>query len=141
MHTPVQFYMAIPEDLFRLGRKTTPKLDYIRPTPPRDEKQDAWDVRVYEKNGVSYIDSQSGGLSLFNYRNPQFGNLWWKIPKSTKLPSGLHISLDKGGKEGKFHFTIRPLHDMPYYSYLEKLKQLESSAIPSFLSVPKSEVS
>lgn len=140
MHTPIQFYVTLPIDLFRMGRKKKAKLDYIRTTPPRDEENQVWDLRVYEKNGMTYVDSQSGGLSLFNYRNPKFGTLWWKIPKSTKMPNGIHVSLDEGGKNGKHHFTVRPLYDMPYSLYLEKLQQLESSAVPCFLGLPDSQV-
>ena len=52
---------------FRLGRKTKAKFDYIRTTPPREEEQTR-DVRVYKKNDIDFVDSKSGGLSLFNYR-------------------------------------------------------------------------
>jgi len=136
MHTPLEFYVTIPQDLFRLGRKTKAKLDYIRTTPPRNMDTERWDIKIYEYNDVEYVDAQSGGLSLFNYRNPNHGNLWWKIPKGTKLPTGLHISLDEGGKKGERHFTVRPLSNMPLNVYLKKLSELETAAKPCFLSKP-----
>lgn len=92
---------------------------------------DTWDVKVYDKDGISFVDSKSGSLSLFNYCNPKFGNLWWRTPASTKLPSGLHISLNKGGKEGKFHFTIRPLQ-LPEPLSLETANILYTSQQPAF---------
>ncbi|TCI02945.1 hypothetical protein EZV61_11690 [Corallincola luteus] len=139
MHTPIQFYVTLPFDLFRLGRKSKAKFDYIRTTPPRDFEQ-TWDVKVYQKNGVDVVDAKSGGLSLFNYRNPRFGSLWWKLPKHSKMPSGLHVSLDDGGRDGKHHFTIRPLTDMPLSLYLSKLQQLETLARPCFLGATDSQV-
>lgn len=132
MHTPIEFYVNLPEDLFRLGRKTKAKMDYIRTTPPRPEDI-KWDVRIFKRNGLDYVDSKSGGLSLFNYRNPGFGSLWWKLPKGTSLPTGLHVSLDTGGEVGKSHYTIRPLYDMPLSQYMDKLSELEQSACPCFL--------
>ncbi len=132
MHTPLEFYVKLPEDLFRLGRKTKAKMDYIRTTPPRPEDI-KWDVRIFDRNGIKYVDSKSGGLSLFNYRNPGLGTLWWKLPKGTKLPTGLHVSIDKGGERGKSHFTVRPLYDMPLEQFLKRLRDLEPSAMPCFL--------
>jgi len=105
MHTPLEFYIKLPEDLFRLGRKSKAKMDYIRTTPPRPE-DGKWDVRLIKQDGIDYVDSKSGGLSLFNRRDQGFGDLWWKIPKGTELPEGLHISFDKGGKAGKSHILF-----------------------------------
>ncbi len=139
MHTPLEFYVKLPEDLFRLGRKTKAKMDYIRTTPPRSEES-KWDLRIFKRDGKDYVDSKSGGLSLFNYRNPSLGSLWWKIPKGTNLPVGLHLSLDKGGVEGKSHFTVRPLYDMPLEQYMEKLRELELSTSPCFLGATNSDV-
>lgn len=140
MHTPLEFYVKLPEDLFRLGRKTKAKIDYIRTTPPRDIDKETWDVIVYKKNGVTFVDSKSGGLSLFNYRNPGLGNLWWKIPRGTNLPVGLHVSLDKGGKKNQHHFTVRPLYDMPYDAYIDKLVELEKFSQPCFFGVANTKV-
>ena len=139
MHTPLAFYVKLPEDLFRLGRKTKAKMDYIRTTPPRPEDI-KWDIRVIKRNGKDYVDSKSGGLSLFNYRNPTLGSLWWKIPKGTNLPVGLHVSLDKGGQAGKSHYTVRPLYDMPFELYFEKLRELEQASCPCFLGTTDSDV-
>lgn len=139
MHIPLEFYVKVPEELFRLGRKTISKMDYIRTMPPRTEDM-KWDVRIYTKNGNEYVDSKSGGLSLFNYRNPTYGTLWWRIPKGTKLPPGLHVSLDKGGEPGKNHYTIRPIQDMLLSQFLRLLKDMEKNTIPCFLGATNSDV-
>ena len=39
MHTPIEFYIKIPKDLFRAGTPTKPKFDYIRTMPPRTDDQ------------------------------------------------------------------------------------------------------
>lgn len=139
MHTPLEFYVTLPQDLYRLGRATKAKLNYLRTTPPRDIDTERWDIMIYESNDIKYVDSKSGGISLFNYRNPNQGHLWWKIAKGTKLPTGLHISLDEGGKKGQQHFTVRPLSDMPLTVYISKLLELEKAAKPCFLSKPNTQ--
>lgn len=132
MHTPVEYYIVFPVDLYRLGRKTKAKLDYVRTIPPRDESQ-KWDVRIHRPFDVDYVDSKSGGVSLFNWRNPSQGSLWWKIPKGTELPEGLVLSLDAGGTTGKSHYTVRPSFDMPLSDFIDKLAELEERAVPCFL--------
>lgn len=39
MHTPIQFYLKVPVDLFRSGTPTRHKFDYFRTMPPRNEDQ------------------------------------------------------------------------------------------------------
>lgn len=109
MHTPIEFYIKIPADLFRGGTPTKPKFDYLRTMPPRGEDQ-VYDVKVDPKTNV--IDSKSGGLSLFNSPNFAFGQDWWVVPKGTPLPPGFTISKDL--TDGKFrgHYTIRSLSDI-----------------------------
>ena len=136
MHTSIDFYVVLPCDLFRLGRRTKAKMDYIRPTPPRGEEE-SWDVRIGQ-DGL--VDCKSGGLSLFNYRNPSFGAMWWKIPRGTRMPVGLHVSMDAGGSATKRHFTVRPLYDMPLEIYLEKLRELEASAVACFFGATEEKV-
>jgi hypothetical protein len=132
MHTPVDFYVVLPDDLYRLGGRTRAKFDYVRTTPPRAEAE-RWDVRLYDLKGVSFVDAQSGGLSLFNFRNAKLGTLWWRIPKGTNVPLGLQVSRDAGADPRKAHFTVRPLHDTPHEEYLQLLRELEALAVPCFL--------
>lgn len=118
MHTPIEFYVKLPVDLFRGGTPKKHKFDYLRTMPPREEDQ-TYDVKIDPKSGL--IDHKSGGLSLFNKPNYSFGNDWWVIPNGTKLPP--EFTLSKDLTDGKFrgHYTIRALVDMPLDVWKEKL--------------------
>jgi len=120
MHTPIEFYVKLPADLFRGGTPTKHKFDYLRTMPPRNETQ-TYDVKINPKNG--FIDHTSGGLSLFNTPNFGFGPDWWVIPAGTKLPP--EFTLSKDLTDGKFrgHYTIRALVDMPVTTWKQKLTE------------------
>ena len=65
MHTPIEFYLKVPEDLFRKGAPKKPRFDYLRTSPPRQAPQ-VFDVRVREEGDRFFIEPKSGGLSLFD---------------------------------------------------------------------------
>lgn len=109
MHTPVEFYVKIPVDLFRAGTATKPKFDYLRTLPPRKEDQ-VYDVKIDPQTGL--IDHRSGGLSLFNAPNFSFGDDWWVVPAGTLLPPGFTLSKDTTNGRFYGHYTIRALADM-----------------------------
>jgi hypothetical protein len=127
------YFEKLPVDLFRHGTNTSPQLHKPRTMPPR-ELTEVHDLRIYKKGGVDWVDHTSGGISLFNKPNPRFGNRWWKLPKGTKIPMGMRVSRDQGMNTltGQIHYTIRPLHDMPLSSFIQKLQELSSSATPDF---------
>ncbi len=58
MHTPVEFYVKLPADIFRGGTPMKHKFDYLRTMPPRKEDQ-TFDVKIKPENGN--IDHISGG--------------------------------------------------------------------------------
>ncbi len=120
MHTPIEFYVKLPADLFRGGTPTRHKFDYLRTMPPRNEDQ-TYDVKINPKNGL--IDHTTGGLSLFNAPNFGFGLDWWVIPGGTKLPPGFTLSKDL--TDGKFrgHYTIRALRDMSVKEWKKELAE------------------
>lgn len=127
MHTPIEFYVKIPADLFRAGTPTKPKFDYLRTMPPRDEDQ-VYDVKVDPETGK--IDCKSGGLSVFNTPNYSFGSDWWVLPKGTPLPVGFTISKDLTGGKFKGHYTIRSMSDIHVDVWKRKLKEwAENNAI------------
>ncbi|WP_284321788.1 hypothetical protein [Dyella acidisoli] len=134
------FFEALPTDLYRHGTMTSPQLHKPRTTPPRQADQ-VHDVKIYTKNGIDYVDATSGGISTFNMPNLRFGNRWWKLPKGTKIPSGLRVSRDAGINHatGQIHYTIRPLHDMPLSTFITLLQQLSAHAVPTF-AVPTRQV-
>lgn len=109
MHTPIQFYLKVPVDLFRSGTPTRHKFDYLRTMPPRNEDQ-FYDVKINPLTKIIKYDS--GGLSLFDAPNYSFGYDWWVIPAGTMLPPG--FTLTKDLSDGKFrgHYTIRAMEDM-----------------------------
>lgn len=109
MHTPIEFYVVVPLDLYRVGSPSKPRFDYLRTSPPRTELQ-VFDVKVDPKTNV--IDSKSGGLSLFSRPNFEFSKDWWVIPKGTKLPRGFTLSKDLTGDKLKGHFSVRSMIDI-----------------------------
>ena len=127
------YFEKLPVDLFRHGTTTSPQIHKPRTMPPH-ELGEVHDLRIYKKNGIDWVDHNSGGISLFNKPNPRFGNRWWKLLKGAKIPTGMRVSRDQGMNPftGQIHYTIRPLHDMPLSSFIQKLKELSASATPDF---------
>lgn len=127
------YFEKLPVDLFRHGTTTNPQLNKPRTMPPR-QLGEVHDLKIFKKDGIDWVDFESGGISLFNKPNPRFGNRWWKLTKGTKIPVGLRVSRDKGMNHvtGQIHYTIRPLHNMPLSSFILKLEQLASVAKPEF---------
>ena len=120
MHTPVEFYLKIPVDLFRGGTPTNPKFDYLRTSPPRTEDQ-VYDVKIDPK--TDKIKSKSGGLSLFNKPNYSFGQNWWVVPKDTPLPPGFTITKDCTNGKFKGHYSIRSMNDIHVSQWKKVLKE------------------
>jgi hypothetical protein len=120
MHTPVEFYVKLPRDLFRGGTPTKPRFDYLRTMPPRSEDQ-VYDVKIDPETNI--IDCKSGGLSLFDEPNFNFGPDWWVIPKGTCLPPGFTISKDLTGGKLKGHYTIRSLSNIHVDTWKKILKE------------------
>jgi hypothetical protein len=111
MHTPIEFYIKVPVDLFRRGGTSKPRFDYIRTSPPREAPQ-KFDLKVKEIYGKTVIDHKSGGLSLFNKPDFRSGEDWWMIPKNTPLPPGFTVSKDLTGNVFTGHYSIRAMSDI-----------------------------
>jgi hypothetical protein len=109
VHTPIQFYVRIPADLFRGGTPTKPKFDYLRTMPPRTADE-TYDVKIDPVTRM--IDHTSGGLSLFDSPDFSFGPDWWVIPAGTELPPGFTVSKDLTNGKFKGHYTIRSMNDI-----------------------------
>ncbi len=127
------YFDVLPTDLYRHGSTTSPQMHKPRTMPPRTEGQ-VHDLKVYEKDGTSWVYSRSGGISLFNKPNPRFGNRWWKLPKGSKIPPVFRVSRDEGVNKatGQIHYTIRPMYDMPLDTFIHNLEEFSKSAIPDF---------
>lgn len=61
MHTPIEFYVKLPADLFRGATPTKHKFDYLRTVPPRKEDQ-TYDMKTNPTTGM--IDHTTSGLSI-----------------------------------------------------------------------------
>ncbi|WNO08887.1 hypothetical protein [Teredinibacter sp. KSP-S5-2] len=131
------YFDEMPTNLYRHGSATSAQMHKPRTMPPRDAAQ-VHDLKIFEKNGESWVDHESGGISLFNKPNPRFGNRWWKLPKGTKIPPAFRVSRDKGINKitGQIHYTIRPMYDMPLATFVQHLKEFSKFAVPDF-DVPK----
>ena len=101
--------------------------------PPRTIEQ-SFDIQIYNKNGIDYVSKDTSGISTFDRIRSGFGVFWWKIPKGTKIPSGLRISRDFNPKPSSnpTHYTVRPLIDMPLSQYIALLQKLALSAERTF---------
>ena len=105
-------FMA-PEDLFRLGNATSPRLTHIR--RPKD-------IDTVEVNGITVVISNGKGISLSTKgrldTTPMSG--WvWKISKGTQMPIGLKLLNDRPG-----HYSICPISNMPLDEYIGLLSKL-----------------
>jgi hypothetical protein len=85
------------------------------------------DIKTYTKNGVLWVDAESGGVSLFDMVGiPMRGWNYYKIEINGKIPIGLVITKDreyrsykpKYGEMQPSHYTIHPNWDMPLKQFL-----------------------
>ena len=120
MHTPIEFYVKVPKDLYRRGGATKPRFDYIRTSPPREAPQ-KFDLKVKKIGGKTLIDHKSGGLSLFDKADFRSGEDWWVIPKGTPLPPGFTVTKDLTGNVFKGHYSIRALSDIELKKWKKEL--------------------
>ena len=102
-----------PEDLYRLGNSTSPRLTNVR--RPKD-------VDTTEINGITVVISNGKGISLSTKdrleKTPMSG--WvWKISKGTQVPMGLKLINDRPG-----HYSICPTSNMPLDEFIGLLSRL-----------------
>lgn len=110
-----EFYL-VPEEIFRLGNSTTPKLSNVR----------ARDVDTIEINGIAVIVANGKGISVFDKiginESPMSG--WvWRFPPNTSFPQGLRLAQDK-----LHHFCIAPTQNMPVDKYKGLLEEMALKA-------------
>jgi len=100
------------ENLYRMGSSTSSRISNVRPT----------DIKTIEVNGISYVMSNTGGISLMDSlglkKTPMKG--WvWEIAKGTNLPTGLKLVHDKVG-----HFSLEPTTKMTKSKFIFLLEEL-----------------
>ncbi|MCW8126573.1 hypothetical protein [Microbulbifer halophilus] len=116
---PKEFYI-LPEELFRLGNSTSPRLSNVRPR----------DVDTMEVNGINMIIANGKGISVFDIdginESPMTG--WvWKFSPNTRPPVGLKMVQDKA-----HHYCISPAQNMPLDKYKGLLEEMALSATRVF---------
>lgn len=102
-----------PEDLFRLGNATSPRLTHIR--RPKD-------IDTIEINGITVVVANGKGISLATkdrLDKTPIGGWVWKVAKGTTMPMGLKLVNDRLG-----HYSICPLSNMPLDEFIGLLSKL-----------------
>lgn len=89
------------------------------------------DIATYNRDGELWIDSKSGGVSLFD----RFGvpNKKWnylKLAIGTSIPHGLYIIKDRfNSRHQSYHYSIKASWDMPLTKFLMLLDELAENLI------------
>lgn len=89
------------------------------------------DIATYSKNGELWIDSRSGGVSLFDKFNvPNKKWLYYRLSSGTKIPPGLYIVKDNFNRfHEAFHYSVKASWDMPLKKFLMLLDELALNLI------------
>lgn len=112
---PQEFYI-IPEEVFRLGSTSSPRLSNVR----------ARDVKVIDLNGIQVVVANGKGISVFDKEgislSPMSG--WvWRFSPNTRFPEGLKLVQDK-----PHHLCIAPTQNMPLDKYKGLLEEMALKA-------------
>ena len=141
MKTDEPTYIAFtPIELWRLGVKNSARLDKIR-VPPRPPGATV-DVQTYERGGHVFVRAGTGGVSLFDGKNPRLDGIhWWRIPRNSPIPPELKITknhLDRS--TGLTHYRVELIVDMPLQLFVRLLSVFAGSAERSFVVESEREV-
>ena len=87
------------------------------------------DITISLRNDTKWVLCKPAprGISTFDRPDTFKGSSWeyYKIPKGTKLPTGLAIVKDNYNRRvDATHYTIAPAHDMPLSNFKLLLNQL-----------------
>jgi hypothetical protein len=107
----------VPQDLYRSGNSSSPRLDNVRINRGPGNSDD---VKTAVMNGFVYVYPNSGGVSVFSMPNYTLNSKWWKCPAHIILPSQLILIHDSTSNTGVKHFTLSP----KYVMRLEEYKKL-----------------
>jgi Tse2 ADP-ribosyltransferase toxins len=84
------------------------------------------DIKTYLKNGVEWINSKYGGVSLFDVKGcPVRSWEYYLLAVGAKIPFGLVITKDDFNENFKcYHYSIRANWDMPVSKFCILLDEL-----------------
>lgn len=87
------------------------------------------DIKTYTKGGELWVNSKSGGISLFDAKGyPVKSWEFYLLASKIKMPYGLVITKDDWHKKFKcYHYTIRPNWDMTVTKFCRLLDELTKS--------------
>lgn len=113
MSTINQEFYIFPEEVYRVGNSSSPKMAALR----------VGEIDVYEMKGVRMVVSNGKGISVFTLEGLKKEGLTgfaWKFSKNTPVEFGLKLIDD----EKPEHYTLAPTKNMPldeYKGLLEKM--------------------
>ena len=114
----------LPEELYRVGSTSSPKLDRIR--IPRDVSFN----QTYQSDGLTWIRPGKHGVSLFTLKGIKEkmaffdpADTVWQLPKVVNLPITLGITSDHGE-----HYLIYPLQNMPLDEFKGEVAKIARQA-------------
>ena len=119
MPLPQDFYI-FPEDLFRAGNSTEPRLTHIRED----------DINLDDVNGIPTVRLNNKGVSIWSLADIKSGSAsgWaWKIKKGTQLPQTVKLHNDRPG-----HYMICPTKAMSLFEYKAVLAEIALKAEKAF---------
>lgn len=89
------------------------------------------DIKTYPKNGELWIDSNSGGVSLFDVLGvPNRKWDYYRLPAGAKIPDGLAITKDQFNQVHQAtHYSIKAKWDMPLTRFLMLLDELAAQLV------------
>ncbi len=102
-----------PEDLYRLGNSTDPRLTHLR--QPKD-------IDTVAINGIIVAVANGKGISLSTksrMETTQMSGWVWKIGKGTPMPIGLRLINARPG-----HYSLCPVSNMPLDEFKGLLAKL-----------------
>jgi hypothetical protein len=94
--------MPTHTDLYRLGNASSPRMDNVRVGK---------DIETYDRNGDTWVQARSGGVSTFSSPIGGVGNLaknQWKLDRGYSYDPLLYVVNDHGN-----HYNWEPNRDMP----------------------------
>lgn len=95
--------------LYREGNTTSPRMDNVRQQ----------DITIYQNQGVSWVQTGTGGISTWSVDN---GNLkMWSLPLGSAIPNQLQVVLDPNLAN---HYLWEPTQNMTLANYKLLLNQV-----------------
>ncbi|GAA6166343.1 hypothetical protein [Sessilibacter corallicola] len=87
------------------------------------------DIATYINNNELWVDSKSGGVSLFDKLGvPNKKWDYFRLSIGLKIPHGLYIIKDNyNRRHGSFHYSIKAGWDMPLKKFLMLLDEIATS--------------